>query len=92
MILTSFAPAAFAIAPAKEVEANTASCAKAGGGKFKINIPTSKPIHTVLLRPLKTFFNVCIVDLFCIRKQAAIIKDATIIMVELVGMSKRKER
>jgi hypothetical protein len=31
-------------------------------------------------------------DLFCIRKQAPMIIDATIIMVELVGMSKRKER
>jgi hypothetical protein len=32
------------------------------------------------------------VDLLCMRKQAPTMKDATIIMVELVGMSKRKER
>jgi len=32
------------------------------------------------------------VDLLFIRKHTAMIKDATIIMVELVGMSNRKDR
>ncbi len=92
MTRISFAPAALAIAPDSEVEATTASCAKAEDEKFKNNIQPVKNIKTLILRPVKTLFNFCMGDLLCIKKQAAMIKDATMIMVELVGISKTKDR